>query len=277
MFSSSSRISLLLALSAALSGCGNKASEGLETPAFSSDTGSTSPSTSSSTVTSTLTSTVTETSLRTITELSVLTATATVTVTQASTVTATVSATATQTQTQTQTATVTKTGTVTATVSAVQTVTATQTSTVTATVTAIELGWLPTGKFESEDCVLNRLASEAYGRNVYAESVLYLWTLGTGENDFDLYEDSSCRRKIDGDKAKITYGISKPLPQLYLFAVEQEGLRYWIPAQLKENGWLLDVDYAKGAKAPFLSAPGEAELKDALDHIAHRGVLFRKK
>lgn len=277
MIYSTIRTVMFLALTTAvLSGCGKAAGEDSDTKTAEDD--ATTPKVEAPGTTTT----ITETATATVTNTATVTATATVTSTVTNTNTAT--------QTQTSTVTQTNISTVTATVtnSSVHTVTATQSSVVTVTETTtvptIDTA-LGVGTLESKSCFLNKLASEASKQEIYTKVTLKLLENGEGRNEFSLYSDSGCRRKVTRGKAQITYSFSKHFDRLYVLMVDQvndpanpkDVIRYWISLMPAKNGWRVDIDYAAGAQGAFLREPSEEELKESLDNIEKRGVLFQRK
>lgn len=218
----------------------------------------------------------------------------TVTETRTATETRTDTATLTNTETRTETATVTATvtNTQTNTVSSVSTFTAfttitnVQISTVTVTETqvATETKTIDEGKYRSQTCFFNALASESAERRIYTRSTIRFGANGRGSNSFELFEDEECRHSAMRARVQIRYTVTQYFERLLLIAITQYNdpkdkknvARYWIPALKTDAGLLFDIDGAQEARAPFLQEPSEEELKSLLDGMEKRAVVFEK-
>lgn len=232
----------------------------------------------------TSTATVTASSVQTVTATATKTVTATATAAPTATVTSTVTNTATQTVPSTVTATVTNSST--RTVTATQTINNTATVTVTATATDTGTDGVPSyGSFSSSECFLNKPASDGFARKIYTRASLTLEKNGKGSDYSILYDDAGCEKEVLQFTVEISFRLLKREGGLYLIYVTQyndpknkkDVTRYWIPALPKKNGWLLDIDYARGAPGPFLVEPCAEDLKEILANIEKRGLLFEKK
>ncbi len=204
---------------------------------------------------------------------------------ESSTVTVTATETSTVTETRTETATVTHTHTV----NSVATVTQVQVQTVASTVTETVVATTPgpaiePGRYQTETCFLNALASQGIGQKIYTRSTIRFGRHGRGENSFALFEDEDCRKELMQAQVKIRYTTTVYFDRLILIAVDQYNepnnkkslVRYWIPALRTEKGLLLDINAERGAAGPFLEEPSEEQLKALLDGLEERAVLMRK-
>jgi hypothetical protein len=266
--------SLLILASAALQGCGKSAIGGTGTgtsTATSSDTtdsSNTAGSTGSATVTMASTSTVTVTHTESIT----VTATQTV----PTTVTATQSVTSTRTNTITNSTTLTITNTVT------NTLTSTLTNTVTSTVTATSTdSSLVKGNYQSDNCYLDRLASDRAGQSVYLRTTFH-FSGGSGHKKISQYSDENCEKAVSRANLKLSYSYAGSRGGLFVFRIDQDNeeksggptQRYWLVA-IEQDGafrFALDGEHGQGA---YLSEPDDRELREASELLGTYGVWFR--
>lgn len=143
----------------------------------------------------------------------------------------------------------------------------------------------PTGRFSSEYCFLNKLASQGMGIDVYTRAALTFNADGTGKSEFRLYGDAACAIELGAGEATTTYSISHRYGDVAVFQVDQLNdpsdpssvIRYWIPALIAADGLTIDIDYRDGDSAPYVAEPAESDLAAFIADPRSRGVLYARE
>ena len=143
----------------------------------------------------------------------------------------------------------------------------------------------PYGRFLSNYCFLNKLASAGFGSDVYSKANLQFNSDGTGKNEYKLYNDDTCTSLAMMGENNFTHTISQTYGNIALIQVDQENdpadptdvTRYWLPAVIQESGYLIDIDFRDGNSGPYLTEPTETEIADFAADVQNEGVLFSRE
>jgi hypothetical protein len=141
------------------------------------------------------------------------------------------------------------------------------------------------GTFGESACFRNKLASEAFGQDVYTRASMEFRSNGTGTNSFELFLENDCSGAAAfAGWLAIEYVVTPLSSGVFALEIDQfdendpgNNMRYWLMGVLLADGWVIDIDSAGGDSGPYFEKPSADDAAAFLAQMGQRGVLFRRQ
>lgn len=141
------------------------------------------------------------------------------------------------------------------------------------------------GAFSTEQCFLNKMATQGNGQDIYTDATLTFDSNGSGKSEFVLYTDSNCDSPVLTGEAQFTYEAVRTVGSIRIIQVDQQNdpsdpsntIRYWLAFLVEQQGLTAEIDYRDGSSGPYLTAPTDAELAAFIADPRGQGSVLRRR
>lgn len=134
---------------------------------------------------------------------------------------------------------------------------------------------LVAGVYRSEKCFMNKFAPI----NKYATADVTFNGDGTGSASYQNFSDAGCTVKTGDENLTFSEVSITPIAGVNVIRVKQNAPVvdpiWWIPVNLSQPGYSLDVDHTDGESGPYIIEPSEADLS-SFKADPGQGVSFKK-
>jgi len=126
------------------------------------------------------------------------------------------------------------------------------------------------------NCFLNKLASSGVGIPIYSKSIITLEAVGTGNNNYELYDDSNCTNLLQsGSTIVLHYETIQVNGENVLMMEQDDGfsiMQLWIGYKKVGGNYYLDVNFNDNESGPYLAEPTAAELNQFMLDPLTQGI-----
>jgi hypothetical protein len=151
--------------------------------------------------------------------------------------------------------------------------------------TDLNQGLVQAGTYQSQHCFKNRIETDlALGAARYSNATITFNADNTGSAVFSTFTDAACQVPTTGSSAveNLTFSSVSAVSDngVNLIKLEQSGTvlnpTWYIPANISDGGYSLDVDYTDGESGPYIALPSGAQVAD-FGRNPGQGVSFKKQ